>query len=301
MPRTLRDPKVLVVALALFVVGACAPDSSRQPAPYVVPDTAEKTSGQAQALTEALRQRGLVCSDLYPHAKPLLVRDCSRKDATHDVRADFAATPDGRLSSALLDVSYQSEPGAGSELAAIVEAFGAAGSVGNLTSLLDQKGDYSTSWGKVTVISEKSSIGGRVELNRKNWKWPTLPDAHLTGTAAQITDAAAADGFTCTGGAPGGDLECERGEDRVSAAVGGDGLHTIEISAGSWAAARTLQEHVFGELSDAGDPEPMVTQWFAAGEPAGARAYVSGLQLCQTRYSGLTVFKITMLVPFGSC
>ncbi|MGZ0146116.1 hypothetical protein ACXJJ3_03500 [Kribbella sp. WER1] len=307
MLGTSSRPIAVAALTALFVlaVTACSPDQGPPLAEYVVPDTAGQATGEAQALTETLRKRGLVCSDLYPRSKPLLVRDCSRTDATHDVRADFAATPEGRLTSALLVVEYRNEPDAGAELEAIVGAFVAAGSVGDITDLLDKKGSHSSSWGEVTVVSAKSPNGGRVELNRNGWKWPDLPDAHLTGTAEQLAAAATTEGFGCSGGEPGGYLECERGADRLSAAVGADGLHTIEISASSWTAARAVQEHVFGELTGdqqlKGDRHPLVTQWFAAGEPVGARAYVDGLQLCQTNYGDLTVFKINALVPFGAC
>ncbi len=55
-----------------------------------------------------------------------------------------------------------------------------------------------------------------------------------------------------------------------------------------------------GSGEPAGDRRPLATDWFAAGETAGARAYVDGLQLCQTKYQSNTVFNITALVPFGS-
>ncbi|HZX07314.1 hypothetical protein [Kribbella sp.] len=52
--------------------------------------------------------------------------------------------------------------------------------------------------------------------------------------------------------------------------------------------------------SSVSDPSPKITQWFAAGESTGARAYVGGAQVCQTKYDSNTVFEISGLVPFGS-
>jgi hypothetical protein len=313
VPRTLRHTKVLVAAVALVVIVVAVlvvrarSDQGEQVAQYVVPDTAGKTTGQAQAFTEALRKRGLVCSDLFPDYKPLLVRTCSRKDATHDVYADFAATPDGQLSAAELGAKYDfpaSAADAQTELKAIAGEFAVAGAADGLTELL---GKYSnqvsapitTAWGTVTVVGDTG-----VELERKGWKWPELPDDPFVGTAEQVVNAVTADGFTCTSGGGPHVQNCVRATDLVTAISADDGIHTIGIRAGSWTAARTLQEHIFRALTGSGEPvgdrRPLATDWFAAGEAAGARAYVDGLQLCQTKYDSNTVFEITALVPFGS-
>jgi hypothetical protein len=190
------------------------------------------------------------------------------------------------------------------ELEAIVEDFAAAGAAGKLADLLvkaDNKSNVqlTIAWGTVSLIGTSA-----VELNRKGWKWPELPDNSFTGTAEQVASAVTADGFTCTSSNGGGVQNCDRGPDLVTAISGPDGIHTIAIRAGSWTAARTLQEHIFqalpGDAEQTGDRKPLASRWFAAGEASGARAYVDGLLLCQTRYSSSTVFGISALVPAGT-
>ncbi len=220
MPRTFLNTKVLLAAgLALVVFVAVAvvvrgrSDQGEQVAQYVVPDTAGPATGQAQAFTEALRKRGLVCSDLFPGNKPLLVRSCSRKDATHDVYADFAATPEGQLSAASLGAKYD-VPGAAAdaqtELKAIVGEFAVAGAAGGLTELVGKytnqvSAPITTAWGTVTVVGDTG-----LELERKGWKWPKLPDRPFTGTAEQVVKAVTADGFTCTSGGGSGVQNCDK-------------------------------------------------------------------------------------------
>jgi hypothetical protein len=313
VPTILRSTKVLVAAAVALIVLVAAvlvvrdrSGQSGQVAQYVVPDTAGKVTGQAQVLTEALRKRGLVCSDLYPDYKPLLVRGCYRKDATHDVTADFAARPDGQLGPARFGIKYQDpadDERAKPDLEAIVGDFAAASAVRELTGLLSKNGQHSIAWGSVTVWSAELEGFGGMELEPKGWKWPDHHGDAFTGTAEQVAAAATADGFTCTSGGGPDVQNCDRGSDLVTAISSVDGIHTIGIRAGSWTAARALQEHIFGELTGDGPPigdrEPLATRWFAAGEAAGARAYVGGLQVCQAKYSSSTVFEITALVPFG--
>lgn len=288
----------LIVVVAAVLVVRARSGHREQVAQYVVPDTAGKATGQAQAFTEALRKRGLVCSDRDPGSTPVLVRTCARKDATHDVYAEFAATPDGRLGAASLGAKYDwpaDDAEAQSELKAIVGDFGTAGAAAGLTDLLGSKGDHSTAWGTVTVVS---SI--EVTLERKGWQWPELPDHPFNGTAEGVVSAVTADGFTCTSGGGSGVQNCRRGPDLVTAISSVDGIHVITIAAGSWTAARTLQEHIVQALVGDREPGPQITQWFAAGEASGARAYVAGLQLCQTKYSDNTAFEINALGPFAS-
>lgn len=313
MPTILRSTKVLVATafgVALIVVAAVLVIHNRSSqsgpvAQYVVPDTAGTATGQAQVLTEALRKRGLVCSDLYPDHKPLLVRGCYRKDSTHDVEAAFAALPDGQLGSASFSIQYQDpadDERAKPDLEAIVGDFAAASAAGELTDLLGKNGQHSIAWGSVSVRSAELEGSGGMEVERKGWKWPNLPDDTFAGTSEQVARAVVADGFTCTSGGR-GVQNCDKGSDLVTAISGADGIHTLGIRAGSWTAAWTLQEHIFAELAGDGPPigdrKPEATQWFAAGEAAGARAYVAGLQVCQARYSSSTVFAISALVPFG--
>lgn len=314
MPRTFLNTKILLAAgLALVVFVAVAlvvrahSDQGAQVAQYVVPDTAGPATGQAQMFTEALRKRGLVCSDLFPDHKPLLVRTCSRKDATHDVYADFAATPEGQLSAAYLGAEYgypATAADAQAELKAIAGEFAVAGAAGGITELLGKYTNQvsppiTTAWGPVTVVGD-----GGVELERKGWKWPQLPDRRFTGTAAQVVSAVTADGFACSSGGGPDVQNCKKGSDLVTTIGGADGIHVINIWAGSWTAARTLQEHIFRALTPEGEPagdrHPQVTDWFAAGESAGARAYVDGLQLCQATYDTKTAFEISALTPLGT-
>ena len=307
VPGIFRSPKILVAAVALLLV-ACSSDQGGPDAQYVVPDTAGQATGQAQVLTEALRKRGLVCSDLYPDNKPLVVRGCYRKDATHDIKADFTATPDGQLVSASFDIAYTDPadaPQAKPDLEAVVGDFAAASGAGELTGLLAKSGEHRTAWGSATVLSAGLEGFGGMDLERKGWKWPTLPDHAFAGTAEQVAGAATADGFTCTSSNSRSVQNCIRDSDLVTAISSVDGIHVIGIRAGSWTAARTLQEHIFaaltGNAGQAGDRRPLATQWFAAGEAAGARAYVGGLRLCQAKHSrSSTVFGISALVPAGT-
>jgi hypothetical protein len=213
------------------------------------------------------------------------------KDATHDVYADFAATPDGQLSAAELGAKYDfpaSAADAQTELKAIAGEFAVAGAADGLTELL---GKYSnqvsapitTAWGTVTVVGDTG-----VELERKGWKWPELPDDPFVGTAGQVVNAVTANGFTCTSGGGPHVQNCVRATDLVTAISADDGIHTIGIRAGSWTAARTLQEHIFRALTGSGrsaasaiavEPRP-------DGDPAVVQAPYRGRRSVRVRRSG---------------
>jgi hypothetical protein len=301
VPASLRSTKLLIAAAVALVVVVAAvivahsrSDRSRQEvAQYVAPDTAGRAPGQAQVLTEALRKRGLVCSDLYPDYRPLVVRGCYRKDATHDIQADFAATPDGRLSSANFQIMNTGPADPEPDLKGLLDDFAAAGAADGVASLVGKAGEHSTAWGTVRVAAGGYGYA-EVELQRKGWTWPELPNHPFTGSADQVARTIAADGFTCTSGGT-GVQNCERGADLVTAVSNGNTIRTLGIGSDSWTTARALQERLFTELFP--DRAALVTAWFAAGRPVGARAYTAGLQLCQTTQGESASFKITAFDP----
>lgn len=300
---------VVVLAVAAFLVVRQLSDPAEPGAQQVVPDTAGRAPGQAQAYTDSLRNHGLVCSDRYLDYTPVLVRGCYRKDAAHEVMVDFAATPDGKLGWASVQVDYlnaNDEASAETDLEAVAGEFAEAASLAGVAELVKKNGTHRTAWG--TVWTDGADVGGigTVTVLRDGWEWPELPAEHLTSTAEQIATIVAGRGYACTETAkPSRVTTCTKqagGAITVRAHIDGNTLTSFTL-----AVEGTTQPHprALDELKEilsllTGGRALQVRQWFeTTGQVPGGRAQVAGLQVCQVTDGEKVNFEITSFRPYA--
>ncbi|WP_328330200.1 hypothetical protein OHA70_08120 [Kribbella sp. NBC_00382] len=293
--RPSRSLLIGLVVIAVVVAGwlgvrwTFQPEESRY-AP--MPDTAGPAKGQASALTEALRARGMTCSDLYADERLGLRRGCYRTDFDHDVLTEFEASGDGTIGRIAISVAYLGghEDGAREEFEVLVgDVVKAAGLEAadlvtvseNLAARGPHDRDLTLDWGTGTM-SRPTVSNSQLALRRADWNPSASPVPPLAGSLAQLEQIATQLGFSCELPTSSG-LSCTKDKLNLFAEKGSkpDSIGRLYLSADTGLKDNALPTAVAAQqaiLEKLGAPE--TAAFFAAlpANTAGARGYAGGMR-----------------------
>lgn len=297
--RSRAGVPLVVGTVALVVIGLVAfygvrwSSQPEQDSYTSVQDTSRPAKGQVQRFSDALRARGMACSDEYTNDLRLFSRGCYRTDFDHDVAAEFAGSPDGTLGYANLNLDYIGADDAElarSDFDAIVRDFVAAAGLTEADAKIvsdrlaaHTDAEFTTGWGSARLTRGTSSSA--IVLRGTAWRPPNLAETSLGGSD-DLRTVVVQRGYDCTELEPSGQgqLECTRkdstGTFKVNATLVLQGITRLYLSADTGrkdTAMKLALAELGGVLDELGDGAE-VKEWFTENAgAAGGRAYVDAM------------------------